>query len=97
MRRAVVPLTDLERGNLRAALVYLHAQIGSWATVAKAVRSKRANLRRLRTGQRIRGMRILATRVSRLAGVPVQAILAGRLLPKGTCPHCGHYWRHEGG
>lgn len=90
MRRPVVLLTVQEQAHVRAALYYLHARIGSWAVLAKAVRSKRANLRRLRAGHRIRGMRLLAVRLARISGVPVQALLSGGYPPPGTCPHCGH-------
>jgi len=90
MRNPPPPLTVQEQAHVRAALHYLHARIGSWAVVAKAVRSKRANLRRLRAGHRIRGMRRLAGRIARLAGIHVQALLTGGYPPPGTCPHCGH-------
>jgi hypothetical protein len=89
MPRKLSPLTDTECGNLRAALVYLRAQTGSWAVVAKAVRSKRVNLRRVRAGQRINGMRSLAARVARLGGVRLEAVLAGNYQPPGTCRHWG--------
>lgn len=89
MRNPPPPLTDAERGHLRAALCYLHAQVGSWVGVAAAVRSKRVSLRRVRAGHRIRGMRHLAVRVSRLAGVPVGAVLGGHYPPAGVCQHCG--------
>jgi hypothetical protein len=74
MRRPAVLLTAQEQAHVRAALYYLHARIGSWTVVAKAVRSKRANLRRLRAGHRIRGMRLLASRVACLVGVPAEPV-----------------------
>jgi hypothetical protein len=89
MRNPPPLLTVQEEAHVRAALYYLHAQIGSWAVVAKALRSKRANLRRVRAGHRIRGMRRLAVRLARFGGVPVQALLSGGYPPPGTCPHCG--------
>lgn len=87
--RKPLPLTDSECGNLRTALVFLRAQTGSWAVVAKAVRSKRTNLRRVRAGRRINGMRSLAGRIARLGDVTVLAVLTGSYPPPGTCPHCG--------
>lgn len=32
----------------------------------------------------------MALRVARLAGIPVDDLLAGRFAPEGTCPRCGH-------
>ncbi|HEX2687870.1 MAG TPA: hypothetical protein VHN14_14685 [Kofleriaceae bacterium] len=32
----------------------------------------------------------LALRVARLAGVPMDELLAGRWLSPRVCPHCGH-------
>lgn len=90
MRNPPPPLTAEEQSHVRVALVFLHARIGSWARVAKVVRSKRANLRRVRAGHRIRGMRGLARRVSRVVGVDVRDVLTGRFLPTGTCRRCGH-------
>ena len=63
MPRKLPPLlTAKEQAHVRTALCYLHTRIGSWAVLAKAIRSKRANLRRVRAGQRINGMRSLAAR-----------------------------------
>ena len=90
MRRPLPPLTAMEQERVRVALVFLHARIGSWARVAKVVKSKRANLRRVRAGHRIRGMRALAGRVARVAGMDARAVLDGRFPPPGTCPHCGN-------
>jgi hypothetical protein len=83
------PLNVKEQANVLAALHFLHAKIGSWARVAKIVKNKRSSLRRARAGQRIRGMRGLARRISAVVGVPVGDVLAGRFPPPGTCPHCG--------
>jgi len=83
-------LTETEQAHLRAALYYMRARIGSWAVLARAVRSKRISLLRIRRGLRIGGMRSLAGRLADVAGVPVADVLAGRLPPPGVCPHCGH-------
>jgi hypothetical protein len=82
-------LTVKEQANVRAALCYLRARLGTWAMVAKAVRSKRANLRRVLAGQRINGMRSLAGRIASAVGVPAQAVVTGAYPPPGTCPQCG--------
>lgn len=89
MRRPPPPLTAEEQEHLRVALVFLHARIGTWAMVAKVVKSKRANLRRLRAGKRIRGMRQLAGRIARVVGADVRDVLTGRFLPPRTCSKCG--------
>jgi hypothetical protein len=83
--------TAAEQENVRLALVFLHARIGPWACVAKIVRSKRVNLRRIRLGKRINGMRGLARRVSKIVGMDAKEVLAGRFPPKGPCRRCGHY------
>lgn len=94
MPRKLPLLTSEEQARVRAALMFLRARIGSWAVVAKHIRSKRANLRRVRAGQRISGMRGLARRVAAVGGVPVGDLLAGRYPPPGTCRHCGHVVNH---
>jgi hypothetical protein len=94
VRKPPPPLTAEEQEHLRVALVFLRARIGTWAMVAKVVRSKRANLRRVRAGNRIRGMRALARRVSRVVGVDASDVLSGRFLPSLTCSRCGY---HEDG
>jgi hypothetical protein len=32
----------------------------------------------------------MALRVARLAGVPIDDVLAGKFPPAGTCPYCGN-------
>lgn len=80
-------LTEREQFNVRATLHYLHAQIGTWVALARAVRSKRVTLRRIRAGQRVRLG--IARRVAVLAGVSLADLLAGKFVPAGTCLHCG--------
>jgi hypothetical protein len=80
-------LSKREQFNVRAALHYLHAQIGTWIALARAVRSKRVTLRRIRAGQRVRLG--IARRVAALAGMSLADLLAGKFVPEGTCFHCG--------
>jgi len=80
-------LSEREQLNVRAALHYLHAQIGSWIVLSRAVRSKRVTLRRIRAGQRVRLG--IARRIASLAGVSLADLLAGKFVPAGTCLHCG--------
>jgi hypothetical protein len=83
------PITKEEEAHIRATLAFLHAKIGSWARVAKIVRSRRRTLRRVRAGRRIRTLRALARRLAKIVGVTTADLLAGRFPPPGTCPHCG--------
>jgi hypothetical protein len=94
MRKPPPLLTAEEQARVRAALVFLRARMGTWAGVARCVRSKRANLRRVRAGQRINGMRGLARRLATAVGVSVGDVLAGRFPPAGTCCHCGNKGSH---
>jgi hypothetical protein len=80
-------LTDEEQENVRRALHYLHARIGAWIGTARAVRIKRATLRRVRAGQRVR--LYLARKVATIAGVSIEDLRAGQFPPPGTCPNCG--------
>ena len=77
-----------EQANVKAALAFLHDHAGSWATLA------------LMTGMRVAVLRHAASRrgevtadvaleVARLAGVPIERILAGSWPPDGLCARCG--------
>ena len=76
-------LTATEQANARAALRFLHARLGRWETLAKALHSHKRSLRNPASAS-------MAVRVARLAGVGVDDLLAGRFPPPGMCPHCGH-------
>jgi len=85
--RSPPPLTVQEQANVRRAIRYLRARLGTWVAVARAVRLKRATVRRLRDGGRVRYY--VARNVARLAAVQVDDLKAGRFPLPGTCPHCG--------
>jgi hypothetical protein len=81
-------LTKQEQANVRAALRFLHVRLGTWEMVAKALRFKRSTIMDSVSGAVVSAS--LAFRTARLAGVPVDDVLAGRFPPAGTCPMCGH-------
>jgi hypothetical protein len=85
--RSRPPLTEQEQANVRRAIRYLRAQLGTWIRVARAVRLKRATVRRLRDGGRVR--HYVVRKVAKLAAVTVDDLKAGRFPLPGTCQHCG--------
>jgi len=86
--RYAPPLTDQEQANVRRAIRYLHGRLGTWIAVARAVRIKRATVRRVRDGGRVRPY--VAGKVARVVAVAVEDLKAGKYPPKGACPRCGH-------
>jgi hypothetical protein len=86
--RYAPPLTEQEQENVRRAIRYLRARLGTWVAVARAVRIKRATVRRVRDGGRVRPY--VAGKVARVAVIPVEYLRAGMYPPSGVCPHCGH-------
>jgi hypothetical protein len=89
-------LTTEEQTNVRTALKFLRLRSGGWKTLAKALRADGKQLGKIGAG---RGgvTASLAFRVARLAGVPVDDVLAGRYPGEGTCPYCGHREEHSAG
>jgi hypothetical protein len=86
--RATLPLTTQEQAHVRTALRYFRTRFGSWVTVARAVHAKRATLRRIRGGGRVR--LYLARRVAILAAISLVDLREGRFPRAWTCPVCGH-------
>jgi plasmid maintenance system antidote protein VapI len=82
-------LTAQEQTNVRTALRYLRRRSGRWAVLAKALSMDDDSISKVLRGARPVTPR-LAFRVARLTGASVDAVLAGRAVPPGTCPHCGH-------
>jgi hypothetical protein len=80
-------LTPEEQAHVRTALHYLHARLGTWIATARAVRIKRATLRRVRAGSRVK--LYLAQKVAKLAAVPVDDLRSGKYPPAVTCHRCG--------
>ena len=81
-------LTASEQDHVRAALRFLHAQLGTWTPLEKALRLRRQHLASAASGYATVGAS-LAVRVARLASVGVDDVLAGRFPPSDVCPHCG--------
>jgi DNA-binding XRE family transcriptional regulator len=81
-------LTDAEQENVRRALRFLRVRAGGWNTLADALGFKRKTIKNVREGHN-RVSPNLAFRVARMAGVPVDDLLAGKVAPAGMCIHCG--------
>jgi transcriptional regulator with XRE-family HTH domain len=80
-------LTGEEQAHTLAALHYLRGQVGTWRVLAKALGFEPSTLRNVRKGLKVPSIAV-AYRVSRLAGVAFDDVVAGRypvrgLLPKG--------------
>jgi len=82
------PLTPDEQANVRRAIRYLYGRLGTWIAVARAVRIKRATVRRVRDGGRVRPY--VAGKVARVAAIPVEDLMAGKYPSHGACPRCGY-------
>lgn len=82
-------LTAKEQKAVRTALRFLRLRVGTWGPLAKALRYEWDSIQKVATGRRA-VTPALALRVARLAGVPMDELLAGRWLSPRVCPHCGH-------
>jgi transcriptional regulator with XRE-family HTH domain len=81
-------LKDHEVAYVRAALGVLKLRYGSWRRLAEAMQVGRMRVTRAACGLR-RPDVALAVRLARVAGVPVEDIIKGRFVLRGTCPMCG--------
>lgn len=81
-------LTILERKNVRTAIRFLHLRCGGWDSLSTLLRLSRTTIRHVVEKGRAPSP-MLTFRVARLAGVPIDDVLAGKFPPAGTCPHCG--------
>lgn len=82
-------LTVEEQTHTLAALRYLRGRVGTWRVLAKALGFEPSSLRNVRKGLKIPSV-AMAYRVSRLAGVPFDEVVAGKYPPVGACPHFDH-------
>jgi hypothetical protein len=82
-------LTAKEQKAVRTALRFLRLRVGAWGPLAKVLRYEWDSIQKVATGRRA-VTPALALRVARLAGVPMDELLAGRWLSPRVCPHCGH-------
>jgi hypothetical protein len=85
-------VTDLdlkEQKHVRIALRYLKRRAGGWAPLGKALGFQPDTLEKVVNARGRNVSASMALRVARVAGVPVDELLAGRYIP-GACPCCGH-------
>ena len=82
-------LTDREQRAVRVALRFLRFRAGAWKGLAKALRYEEHSLQKAATGKRPISP-TLALRAARLAGVGMDALLAGQWPSARVCRHCGH-------
>jgi hypothetical protein len=82
-------LTAKEQTNVKAALRFLRARCGTWATLAKALHFGESTLGNVASGH-ASVTPIIAFRIAKFARVGVDDVLSGRFPEPGTCPHCGH-------
>ena len=88
-RSASLMLTVEERQHLRAALKNLRRRLGSWPAVAEAVGVDVGTLHHAAGARGTRGGLALAVRAAKVARVPVEAMLSGKLADADRCPTCG--------
>ena len=86
--RGASDLTPEEQGYVRATLQVLRRRLGSWALLAEALRANGTTLKGY-VGAKRKVSAGIALRAARLAGVPVEDVLAGSWPKAGACPHCG--------
>lgn len=87
-------LTDAERRNVRAALRVLYHRFGTWPALAKAMGIARKRMEDVMY-RRLPSLAV-AFKASRVAGVPLDDLLAGGLdgtrRKPGACPVCMQDW-----
>ena len=89
LARARTPdLTPDEMANVRRAIGVLRIRFGGFAKLAVAIGVPLKGLQTAVVRSRKPSVAI-ALRAARLAGVPLEEILAGSWPPEGACPHCG--------
>lgn len=81
-------LTTEEQAHTLAALRHLRGRVGTWRILAKALGFEAVTLRNVRKGRKVPSI-AMAYRVSRVAGVAFDDVVAGRWPVLGTCAHCG--------
>lgn len=80
-------ITPAEVANVRAAIRFLRIRCGGWKSLAAALQLSRDTL--VVAGRRGPVSPTTAFRVARLAGVPIDDVLAGRFPSPSACPYCG--------
>lgn len=83
-------LTQAEEAHVRAALRFLWTRCGGAVPLSLALDLPRRAVSNYMHGKVPRRIGVgLALRAARLAGVPLEELLAGAWPPAGACPHCG--------
>lgn len=82
-------LDEKQQKHVRTALRILRQRSGTWAAVTRALHLSLVPIDKVMNGQRA-VTPSTAFRVPRFLDVPVDDLLAGRFLPPGACPRCGH-------
>jgi len=92
----VTSLTDGERRRLRASVKNLHLKWGTWAALASALEVPKPTLMGIAYGTDY-GSVEFAAKVATIAGIPLRALLDGRVGPADRCPECGQLLPEEDG
>lgn len=87
-------LANTEQANVRRALKFLRARLGTWESVYAALDADARAVRGMTAGQEVTAS--IAFRIARLVGVGVDDVLSGRYAPSGICPHCGGQLNADG-
>src|SRR5262249_24101805 len=87
-RPRVDALTPEEQANTKKALRFLRSRHGGAPKLAKALGVLQSLIEKAVRTRKPPSLG-LAFRAARLAGVPLEELLAGRWPPEGACPHCG--------
>jgi hypothetical protein len=82
-------LTKTEQEHVRAYLNYLHARLGSWRRVERAVPLAHGTRIAITQGS-VRITTTIAFRVAKALDVSLYDLLAGTATPPNVCPHCGN-------
>lgn len=80
--------TDEEQENIRRALRFVRFRAGGWLPISAALGFTKNTLKNVSEGHGVSAN--LALRLSRMAGVSLEDLIAGKFPPVGACPHCGH-------
>lgn len=81
-------LTNKEQQHVRVVLRFLHFKVGGWGPLGEALGMEPDSITKVLRGTRDVTAR-LAYSIARLTDASIDDLLAGVLLPPGTCPHCG--------
>ena len=82
-------LTPKEQTNVRTALRFLHRRVGTWAPLAKALRTGDTMISAIACGHKPVSAS-MAFRVARFAKTTVDDVVTGKFPDPRACPHCGH-------